>query len=221
MKQGLFKIALTGGIGSGKTVVSDRLGLLGAAVIDSDVIARRLTAPGGEAMAPIAEAFGEAFVTPDGALDRPRMRALVFTDPTARGRLENITHPLIRQETTRVAASPEALAAPYQVYAIPLLLESGYTKGSSDQTQGSPRFARVLTIDCSPATQLARVMQRSGLTEAEALAIIRTQASREARLAIADDVLTNDHKTLPSLMDEIDALHQRYVQAALGVARRA
>jgi len=211
MSQGIYKVALTGGIGSGKTVVSDRLALLGAAVIDSDVIARQITAAGGAAMGAIAQTFGRDFLSPDGALDRARMRAHVFADPLARSRLEAITHPLVREETARVAASSHAMAAPYQVFAIPLLVEAGYTRETNH------RFARVLTIDCAPATQLARVMQRSNLDETQARAIIDAQASRTARLAIADDVLLNEHKSLAELMAEVDALHLRYCQAARDV----
>jgi len=208
MTQGIYKVALTGGIGSGKTVVSDRLALLGAAVIDSDVIARQITAVGGSAMAAIAQSFGDDFVGPDGALDRARMRAHVFANPSARTRLEAITHPLIQQETARVAATPAALAAPYQIFAIPLLVESGFSR------EANRRFARVLTIDCAPATQLARVMQRSHLDETQARAIIAAQASRNARLAIADDVLINEQKSLTELIAEVDALHWRYCEAA-------
>lgn len=212
MTHGAYRVALTGGIGSGKTVVSDRLALLGAAVIDSDVIARQITAAGGAAMAAIAQTFGDDFVSPDGALDRARMRAHVFADPLARTRLEAITHPLIKAETARVAASSLALAAPYQLFAIPLLVESGYRREANHRSER--RFTRVLTIDCSPATQLARVMQRSKLDETQARAIIDAQASRAARLAIADDVLINDHKNLAELMAEVDALHLRYCEAA-------
>jgi dephospho-CoA kinase len=210
MTQGKYRVALTGGIGSGKTVVSDRLALLGAAVIDSDVIARQITAAGGSAMDAIAQTFGGDFLTPDGALDRARMRAHVFADPLARSRLEAITHPLIQQETARVAASSHAMAAPYQVFAIPLLVESGFNR------EANHRFARVLTVDCAPETQLARVMERSHLDASQAHAIIDAQASRTARLAIADDVLVNEHKSLTELMVEVDALHLHYCQAARG-----
>lgn len=211
MTQGIYTVALTGGIGSGKTVVSDHLALLGAAVIDADVIARQITAPGGAAIAAIAHTFGEDFLTSEGALDRVRMRAHVFADPSARQQLEAITHPLIRAETAQAAASLSALAAPYQLFAIPLLVESGYSKDAPR------RFGRVLNVDCSPATQLARVMQRSNLDEAQARAIIDAQASRTARLRIADDVLINEHKSLAELMSEVEVLHLRYCEAARGV----
>lgn len=211
MTQDIYRVALTGGIGSGKTVVSDRLALSGAAVIDSDVVARQITSVGGAAIGAIAQTFGDDFLTPDGALDRTRMRAHVFSDPSARSQLEAITHPLIKEETARLAASAQARAAPYQVFAIPLLVESGYRRETDH------RFARVLTIDCAPATQLARVMQRSKLEEPQARAIIDAQASRAARLAIADDVLINEHKSLAELMAEVDALHLRYCQSARGV----
>lgn len=201
----MLKIGLTGGIGSGKTVVSDRFAALGAGVIDSDVLARRVTAPGGTAIAPIAAAFGAGFVAADGSLDRARMRDKVFADPAARKQLEAITHPLIQAETERELREPARAAATYLIFAVPLLVESG---------RWASRFDRVLVVDCSIDTQIARVMRRSQLDDAQVRAIIASQASRERRLAVADDTLLNEHKPLAVLHAEIDALHRRYLALA-------
>ncbi len=198
-------VGLTGGIGSGKTVVADRLAALGAAVIDTDAIARALTAPGGAAMAPIAAAFGPGCLDPHGALDRARMRERVFGDAAAKARLEAILHPMIRAEA-QAAAAGAAPSAPYIVFVVPLLVESG---GWRD------RVDRVLVIDCTVATQEARVSARSGLDAALARTIIDQQASRGQRLAAADDVLFNEGP-LEELMPRVDRLHARYLALSRG-----
>ncbi|WP_347555006.1 dephospho-CoA kinase [Robbsia sp. KACC 23696] len=201
-----LRIGLTGGIGSGKTLVSDALAALGAHVIDSDVIARAVTAAGGSAIAPIRATFGADFIGADGALDRTRMRDKVFSDPSARQALEAITHPLIRaaieEETARVVL--RAPAPPYLVFAVPLLVESGQTA----------RYDRILVVDCEPDTQVARVIARSGLAEAQVRAIIASQASREARRDAADDVLLNQDIALDALQAQIETLHRRYLDIA-------
>jgi dephospho-CoA kinase len=198
----MFSIGLTGGIGSGKTMVANRLGELGASIVDTDLIAHRVTAPGGMAMAPIEASFGAAYVAADGSLDRARMRSLVFSDDDARRRLEAITHPLIRAETEREAR--EAHGA-YVVFVVPLLVEAGGWR---------ERVTRVLVVDCPVETQIERVMHRSGLSRAEVEAIIARQATRDARLAAADDILLNDGASLRALIDEVDALHARYLALA-------
>lgn len=207
----MFKVGLTGGIGSGKTLVSDRLAMHGAAIIDSDLIARRITAPGGSAIASIAAAFGEEFITEDGALDRTRMRTCVFSDSAARARLEAITHPLIRAETEYEAAQHAAKNAPYLVFSVPLLVES--------KSDWQARVDRVLVVDCEVDTQIARVIQRSQLPEAQVRAIIASQASREQRLAVAQDILLNEGKSLDTLYQEIDSLHRLYSQLAQAKSR--
>ena len=148
-----FAIGLTGGIGCGKTTVANLFADLGATLVDTDDIAHALTAPGGAAMAPLVEAFGPAFATPDGALDRARMRALVFADPAAKLRLEAILHPRIRDAALAAAA---AATGSYVMFVVPLLIESGTWRA---------RVTRVLAIDCPEEVQVARVMARSGLTE--------------------------------------------------------
>lgn len=196
-----FTVALTGGIGSGKSAVAERFAALGAGVVDTDVIAHALTAPGGAAMPAITQAFGAQFASVDGSLDRARMREHVFGDQAARQRLEAILHPLIRAEAERQrAASP----APYVVMVIPLLVEVGDPRG---------RFDRILVVDCSPERQLARVMTRSGLSREAVQAILDAQATRARRLAVADDVIDNDGP-LSALDSAVAALHARYLSAA-------
>ncbi|WP_414450402.1 dephospho-CoA kinase [Burkholderia sp. 22PA0099] len=198
----MFSVGLTGGIGSGKTTVANRFGELGATLIDTDAIAHRVTAPGGSAMAPIAAAFGDEFVAADGALDRARMRALVFGDDAARKRLEAITHPLIRAETEREAT---LATGAYVIFVVPLLVESRSWRRRVD---------RVLVIDCEVETQIMRVMQRNGFAREQVEAIVARQATREARLAAADDVIVNEHAPDAVLDARIDALHTRYLALA-------
>jgi dephospho-CoA kinase len=202
----MMTVGLTGGIGSGKSTVAALFAARGVAIVDTDVIAHQLTAPHGAAMAQIAAQFGDDYVAPDASLDRARMRALVFSDDAARARLEAITHPLIRTETARLLAHAQAANHPYAIVVVPLLAESG--------TQWKARVDRVLVVDCSMDTQIERVMRRNGLTRDEALAIIRRQASRSARLAIADDVIVNDNISIETITHEVAALHQRYLALA-------
>jgi dephospho-CoA kinase len=173
-------IGLTGGIGSGKSTVADLFAERGARIVDADRLAHQLTAPGGAAMAAIRATFGAAVIAADGSLDRPAMRRLVFADAAERQRLEAILHPLIQ---TRALAEVAAATACYALLVMPLLAETGVLRSL---------MQRVLVVDCDPATQRQRVMRRSGLSAAEADAIIAAQASREARLALADDVIVND-----------------------------
>ena len=192
-----FSVGLTGGIGSGKTTVADMLAARGAAVIDTDQIAHALTAPGGLAIPEIRAQFGDAFLTPEGAMDRAKMRATVFAEPTAKARLEAILHPLIRIETEKAA---EAAGGAYIVFAVPLLVESGSWKH---------RVTRVLVVDCAEETQVRRVMSRSGLPESQIRAIMAAQASRKDRLAAADDVIDNDGDVM-ALVPQVDRIHARY-----------
>jgi dephospho-CoA kinase len=193
---------LTGGIGSGKSTVADLFAKRGVTLVDTDVIAHRITAPQGLAMPSIATEFGPSFVAEDGSLDRARMRALVFSDENARKRLEAITHPLIRAETER---QRQQAPGPYVIVVVPLLVESGSWK---------TRVNRVLAVDCSVETQIARVMRRNAFTREQVLAIIARQATREARLAAADDVIVNDNRSLDELEVDVDQLHRTYVSLA-------
>ena len=189
-----LRIGLTGGIGSGKSTVSGLLAAHGAQIIDTDAIARRLTLPGGAAIAAIRGEFGDDFIDAGGALDRERMRALAFAEPQAKRRLEAILHPLIGIETARQA---EASPLPVKVFDVPLLVESGRWRAIVD---------RVLLVDCSEATQVERVVQRAGWSADTVRAVIAQQATRAARLACADAVIRNDGITLAQLAAEVDAL---------------
>jgi dephospho-CoA kinase len=198
----MFAVGLTGGIGSGKTTVADLFAARGVPIVDTDLIAHRITAPNGAAMPLIAKEFGAAFVTADGALDRAKMRALVFSDNTAKARLEAITHPLIRAETDR---ERNAATGPYLIIVVPLLVESGTWKARVD---------RVLAVDCSVDTQIERVMRRNAFAREQVLAIIDKQATREARLAAADDVIVNDGASLEALATQVERLHRQYLAFA-------
>jgi dephospho-CoA kinase len=200
-----FVVGLTGGIGSGKSAAADEFARLGAAVVDTDVIARELTEPGGAALPYIKALFGDAFVAPSGAMDRKRMREHVFSDPAAKRALEDLLHPLIRAEGERRIAQA---AAPYVVYVVPLLVESGNYR---------TRVERVLVVDAPEALQLARVRARSGLRDTEVRAIMASQLSRAARLAAADDVIDNGG-TIEALRTQVAALHAKYLKLAARVA---
>lgn len=187
----MLKIGLTGGIGSGKSKVADFFQDWGAAVIDTDVIAHELTAPGGAAIETIRREFGDALITTDGALDRAAMREQVFQDASARHRLEAIVHPLIQLLAGQRAASAQGC---YLVFVVPLLVESGRWRDRVD---------RICVVDCDPDTQIARVQARSGLTPKTIERIMSAQASRAQRLDAADDVILNDAGTT------LDMLRQR------------
>lgn len=198
----MFAVGLTGGIGSGKSTIADLFATHGVTLVDTDVIAHRVTAPNGPAMPSIEQTFGPGFVAPDGSLDRAKMRALVFSDDTAKARLEAITHPLIRAETERERAAAQG---PYVIVVVPLLVESGVW---------TSRVDRVLVVDCAVETQIARVMRRNGFPREQVLAIIARQATREARLAAADDVIVNDHTAREELARDVRELHRQYLALA-------
>jgi dephospho-CoA kinase len=195
-------IGLTGGIGSGKTAVSDLLGKLGAGIIDTDLIAHEITTPNGIAIPAIQKHFGTDFIDPNGALDRSKMRALVFAKPEARRALEEITHPLIRQETINQANRLVIASAPYIVFVVPLLIESGTWEGLIDD---------LVVVDCPEELQITRVMHRSNLPRAEVERILQAQASRKDRLARADFVLENQG-SFAELETEVNQLHQKILQ---------
>lgn len=195
----MFKLGLTGGIGSGKSKVAEMLAALGATVIDTDVIAHELTAPSGRAIDAIRSAFGDRAIAANGALDRRYMRTLVFDVPDERKRLEAILHPLIGQEAERQANEAQGC---YVVFVVPLLVESG---------RWVDRLDRVCVVDCEPQTQIERVQARSGLNRERIEQIIEVQASREQRLALADDVIDNGaHISLGELESQVLGLHQRW-----------
>ncbi len=194
-----FMVGLTGGIGSGKSLVANMFADRGASVVDTDLIAHSLTGPGGAAMPDILAEFGAQMADSRGAMDRARMRDLVFREPAAKRRLEAILHPMIRDAT--LAAAADATGS-YVILAIPLLVESGAWK---------QRVNRVLVVDCPEEVQVARVMARNGLAEDQVRAIMATQVPRLERLAAADDVIDNGGR-IEALTPQVDRLHGFYQQ---------
>lgn len=196
-----YTVGLTGGIGSGKSAVAALFAKLGIAVIDTDEIARELTRAGGAAIEPIRAAFGSGLIGADGALDRTRMRKLVFADPAQKRKLEAVLHPLIRKESARRV---ESSGGPYAILVVPLLAEGGVDRS---------RYQRVLVVDCSEAQQIERVMRRSSLSENEVRDILASQATREERLAIADDVI--DNRGDPEALErQVASLNEKYITLA-------
>jgi dephospho-CoA kinase len=187
------RLGLTGGIGSGKSTVAGMLAKLGATVIDADAISRASTAPGGSAIDPIRLAFGSEFIGADGAMDRDRMRALVFADAGAKARLEGIVHPIVRSEIDRRCAAVDGGVA---VLDLPLLVESSAWR---------ERVDTIWVVDCTPETQIRRVMQRNGWPRAQVEAVLAAQATREQRLAIADCRIDNDQASLEQLQAQVQA----------------
>ncbi len=199
-----FSVGLTGGVGSGKSTIATMLSEHGAAIVDADTIAHQLTSTDGAAIDALRKSFGAEAIAADGSLDRASMRARVFSDPTARMRLEALLHPMIRNAMRECAAELLERGSPYVVFVVPLLVETGGWHGSVD---------RVLLIDCSEATQLARVCARAGIDEAMARKIVATQATRQQRLAAADDVLITE-APLDQVADRAKRLHSAYLRSA-------
>ena len=194
------RIGLTGGIGSGKSTVAMLLAQHGAVIVDTDLIARRLTLPGGAAISAIATAFGADLIDAGGALDRARMREIVFADPQKKRRLEAILHPLIGIEADRQAGSAGASAV---VFDVPLLVESGRWRARVD---------KVLVVDCSKTTQIERAVSRSGWTAEAVQAVIDQQATRAQRRSCADAVICNDAITHAQLAEQVRTLWQRWTR---------
>lgn len=190
------RIGLTGGIASGKTTVANLFAEHGATIIDTDVIAREVVEPGQPALEEIVAAFGDQVLQPDGGLDRGALRARIFANAGDRRRLEAITHPRIRAETLRQA---DAAGGLYQLIVVPLLVESPLRESVD----------RVLVVDCPEKAQVERLMARDGESEHGARRILAAQSSRSERLAIADDVITNDGG-LEHLRRQVAALHEIY-----------
>ena len=197
---GIFTVVLTGGIASGKSTVSDLFAELGVPVVDTDLIARELVQPGEPALNAVVDAFGRECLDARGALDRGRMRSIVFADPEARRHLESILHPLIGAEVRRRLS---ALDAAYCIVVIPLYAESS-AYGWID---------RVLVVDVDETTQIARVMQRDGISRDLAQAMLTSQAGRQERLALADDVISNEG-SIEALSAQVRELHKRYLGLA-------
>jgi dephospho-CoA kinase len=197
-------IGLTGGIGSGKSTAAALFVQHGARLIDTDEISHALTRPGGAAIPDIRSTFGVGFIDTQGALDREKMRELVFTKPDAKKQLESILHPLILQQVKQTSFS--GTTAPYTLVAIPLLFES---------SRYHDWLHRIVVVDCPEEIQIERTMQRSGLDKILIQAIINQQISRNQRLALADDIILNN-SDLASLSAQVDALHARFLTIAKG-----
>ncbi|EKP0278395.1 dephospho-CoA kinase [Aeromonas bestiarum] len=197
----MYVVAITGGIGSGKTTIANQFAELGIDVVDADVIAREVVEPGAPALAAIAAHFGPDVIAADGQLDRRSLRERVFSDPDAKAWLNALLHPLIRQEMLRRCA---AAHSPYCLLVVPLLVENKLTGLAN----------RVLVIDVDEATQIERTCRRDGVSRAQAQAILAAQASRAERLAAADDVLDNKNGAPETIKPRILALHETYMAFA-------
>lgn len=196
----MLRIGLTGGVASGKSAVADAFVELGATLVDTDVIAREVVAKDTPGLAAVVEAFGADVLDANGALDRRRLRGIVFDDAEARKRLESILHPLIRERTL---AAVEAATGPYVVIAVPLLVETGFAE----------LVDRVLVVDCPPELQIERLVARDATDREAAKAMVAAQTDRETRLAAADDVIDNAG-TLAEMRAQVRALHERFVEIA-------
>ncbi len=197
----MYVVAVTGGIGSGKTTIANQFAALGIDVVDADVIARDVVEPGAPALAAIAAYFGPDVIAPDGQLDRRGLRERVFSDPNAKAWLNALLHPLIRQEMLRQCA---AARSPYCLLVVPLLVENKLAGLAN----------RVLVIDVDEATQIERTCRRDGVSAGQAKAIIAAQASRSERLAAADDVIDNHNGSQMAIKTRILALHETYLAFA-------
>jgi len=195
-----YRVGLTGGIASGKSTAAKFFGALGVPILDSDQIARDVVEPGQPPLGQLVERFGPSILTPDGHLDRPALREIVFSDPRARADLEALTHPAIG---AAMEARSAAAGGPYQILVIPLLVEKNL----------SAHVDRVLVVDCEEQLQLKRLRAREGSTLEQARAILDAQASRAARLKAADDVIHND-TDMNAVREQVAALHARYLDLA-------
>jgi dephospho-CoA kinase len=200
MTRRVFRVGLTGGIASGKSTVTRLFEALGVPIIDTDLLAREVVAPGEPLLARIAARFGPGVLAADGSLDRAALRAIVFAEAAARADLEQLTHPAIR---ARLEARSAVLGGPYQVLVIPLLVETG----------GRTPMDRVLVVDCSEALQIRRLQARDGTPLEQARQILAAQATREARLAMANDVIVNEGD-LAAVRDRVASLHATYISLA-------
>ena len=196
----VFRVGLTGGIASGKSTAAKFFAALGVPILDSDKVARDVVEPGQPPLERLVERFGAGILTPDGHLDRPKLRDIVFSDPLARADLEALTHPAIGAE---LEARSAVAGGPYQILVIPLLVEKNL----------AANVDRVLVVDCEEGLQLQRLRDRDGSTLKQAQAILTAQASRAARLKAAHDVIRND-SDLSAVQDQVAALHPRYLELA-------
>jgi dephospho-CoA kinase len=200
MSARVFRVGLTGGVASGKSTAAKFFGALGVPILDSDQVAREVVEPGQPPLERLVERFGASILTPDGHLDRPALRDIVFSDPRARADLEALTHPAIG---AALEARSATAGGPYQILVIPLLVEKNL----------SSNVDRVLVIDCPQELQVRRLRARDRSTARQAQAILDAQAPRAVRLEAADDVITND-ADMSAVQSQVAALHARYLELA-------
>jgi dephospho-CoA kinase len=196
----VFRVGLTGGVASGKSTVAKFFAALGVPILDSDQVARDVVEPGQPPLERLVERFGPGILTPDGHLDRPALREIVFSDPKARADLEALTHPAIG---AALEAQSAAAGGPYQILVIPLLVGKNL----------SSHVDRVLVVDCAEELQIRRLRKRDGSTAEQLQAILRAQAPRALRLKAANDVITND-ADIGAAREQVAALHPRYLELA-------
>jgi dephospho-CoA kinase len=200
-----YIVALTGGIGSGKSTVSDKFASLGVPIIDADVISRQIVMPNTYALNMIKQHFGPTFLNNDGSLNRAKLRKKIFSDSIEKNWLNDLLHPLIQQETQRQLT---LLDSPYVVWVVPLLIENNLAHLAN----------RVLVIDVTPEEQIARIMKRDRISQQEAKNILSNQVSRTRRLQKADDIINNHDNNL-TLDETIAKLHQKYLQLAMNASQ--
>ncbi|GKW17106.1 dephospho-CoA kinase [Pectobacterium carotovorum subsp. carotovorum] len=201
-----YIVALTGGIGSGKSTVADEFAKIGATIVDADIIARQVVEPGKPALDTIRIRFGDAILNIDGSLNRTALRQRIFSSPEEKQWLNNLLHPLIHQETQALF---QAASAPYILWVVPLLVENGLQQ----------RAQRILVVDVDKETQLARTLARDGISQQQAENILAAQATREQRLAYADDII--DNSRCPNVLaPQVAELHRQYLKLAASAADR-
>lgn len=193
-----YIVALTGGIGSGKSTVAAAFNRLGITIVDADVIARQLVAPGTTALTAIAAHFGQAMLLADGSLNRSALRQLIFSDAEEKNWLNRLLHPLIQKETQYQLIKA---SSPYVLWVVPLLIENNLHSAAD----------RILVVDIDSETQLSRTIERDGVSRQQALKILAAQATREERLAIADDIIDNSG-TAQNIEPRVSALHRHYLE---------
>lgn len=201
-----YIVALTGGIGSGKSTVAEAFARFGATIVDADVIARQVVEPQSPALAAIVAHFGNEILLTDGSLNRAALRQRIFRDPEEKSWLNQLLHPLIHRETLRQLAK---VRSPYALWMVPLLVENGLQH----------RADRVLVVDVDKETQLARTLARDGINRQQVYDILSAQATREQRLAIADDIIDNSGTT-QGMEPYVAALHRRYLELAILATRQ-
>ena len=199
----MLTVALTGGIASGKTAVSDAFGALGIPIVDADILSREAVAPGSSGLQKIRIRFGNDVITENGALDRQQLRNIVFNDNTSRKDLEAIVHPEVRKLTQAALEKHREEKAPYCIVVIPLLVE----------TNQQDNYDHIVVVDVSAETQIQRVTERDGSSREQAKKILASQTSRDQRLAVANDVISNTG-SLDDLQAEVEKLHQRLLVLA-------